>query len=283
MDGTIVALRGWGAVARGWPVRVELRDPGVLAVVRSGYVRSRDAFTFDITELALGLTARQLSRGGGFVGGGFGITGLVKGALIAKAMNAMTERHWEETRLHLTQHLPVGTRRSITLSLPGHTPTSLAQVMRPALDGWANEWVQATLAGRLRPFTDTQNLTSVYAQIDAIHQRMMITAADAQALCSHHTQPLLAALHTRLLAGEVTYREAQDITAEVEQLLADHRITQQQAQPLRALLAKIPTPATRAQREQAREELIRQLRTLRATGAITEHELQTELTRLRRS
>lgn len=282
VDGSIVGMRGWGMVAPNWPVRVELRDPGVLAVVRLGHRSSRDAFVLDITELALSANARQLSRGGRYVGGGFGVRGMITGMAMAKAMNAMSYQRWEETRLHLIEHLAVGTRRSITVRVPAHTPTSLVELMGPALADWADAWVQATLEDRLRPFVDAQHLPSVYAQVDAIHERLLITPEQALALCSHHTQSLLAALHTRLLAGEVTHPEAEDISAELGQLLAEHRITHQQARPLQGLLAQIPTPAVQTDRDQARDQLIAELRKLRATGAITESELQAELARLHR-
>ena len=282
LHGRVAGLRGWGqATPPKWPVRIELRDPGLLAVVRLRSFRSQEVSVHTITQIDLGVNTVQFSRGGGFSGGGFGIRGAVTGMAMAGALNAMSRSRWEETYLHVNESLPSGAVRSVTFSLPTHTPASLLDLLGPAIDAWSGEWVRATLAGEIQPFLEPENLSSVYSQIDAVLGRQLIGAEQARTLSAHYSRPLLAELHGRLLARQVVHEEAEQTSAELARLLADRRITERQAQPLRELLQQIPAPGIQAHDHGQRETLIAELVELRRIGAITEHELQTEVSRLR--
>ena len=278
VGGYLADMRGWG---RSRPprgrVQIQLRDPGEFAVVLVHRPLLRTLAVVPIANLGFTVDAKRRSKGGGYRGGGFGLRGMAKGLLLAKVMNAVTYRTWEETRVLAAEELPTGARRSLSITIPSDTPASLLERMAPAMHAWAEAWVTDTVKGRISPFEDTGGLADVYSWIDTIQSRRLIDDHQWRRLTDACTRPLVLELDDRLRAGTITADEAADLTHTLEHLASTHRLPQRHARPLLQRLQSIATPAP----VEDRENTIARLTQLRQTGVITEFELQAEITRLR--
>jgi hypothetical protein len=102
---TILLLRGWGKVAKPDQNdhRVDLRDPGQFVVSRSTMLGEKPVLSIPITQLRLGSYTKQITSGGGWIGGGFGITGAMLGAYQAQLLNRLTTHTREYTPSSLVE------------------------------------------------------------------------------------------------------------------------------------------------------------------------------------
>jgi hypothetical protein len=281
LTGAVVALHGWGqATPPKWNVRIELRDPGQLLITRGPARFPREVATIPITRLQLGVKEVNRARGGGWVGGGFGIGGALLGAAQAKVFNSVTHSEWEETRLSVTERLPTGAHRRMTVTLGGDTPASLLETLRPALNAWSQAWVDAAIHGETATLTDPTNVDATLNEIRAMRRRDMLDTGQALILGSYFARPVLDHFRERLLRDDVDHDEAGEILTALDTTAANGLLRPRDLGPIRRLLQAVPPPSIQADRGAERDRLLAQLDALRRTGAITEAELLAERARL---
>ena len=279
LHGSIPRMLGWGRASppKG-VVRVELRDPGELAVVRLRHLRDQELLSISITELQLNTNTTQIITGGGFIGGGIGITGAVAGIATAKALNAISRQQHEHTFLIAHQQLPNGARRELTITFPTLTESDLRDQLAAAIGPWADHYIATITHDTLDPLGYGDDLQGAYDQIDRMRQRGMLTGGQALALASHASRPFIAAILDRLDAHQIPFPEAQHLTEQITTLRHEQRITATQARQIHDRLLEIPAPLTEP--PTSRIAQLQALAQLRSTGALTETEFQAEKTRI---
>lgn len=278
LHATIGQLIGWGRAAPPKGVmRLELRDPGQLAVVRLGRLRDREILCMSITGLQLTTGNQQVSTGGGFVGGGLGIRGAAVGMAAAGALNRMSRQRYEHTLLTATETLANGARRQATFAFTTMSESDLRDRLAAGMDDWADGYIAAATRTP-DPLGCGDQLDAAYAQIDRMRHRGVLTGTQALALASHTSRPLIAALVARLDAHQVPFEEARQLTERIIEMERDERISTDQARQLHDRLLEIPAPSSTT--PNGRIAQLQALAELRETGALTEDEFQAEKHRI---
>ena len=281
LHAAISRMLGWGRASppKGL-VRIELRDPGQLTIFALRRLRDRELLSMPITDLQLNTNTAQVATGGGFVGGGVGITGAVAGMATAKALNAISRQRHEHTLLTAHQLLPNGARREITFTFATLSEAQLRDQLAAALTPWADSYIAAVTHDDFDPLGYGDDLHASYQQIDRMHQRGMLDNRQALTLASHASRPFIAAIRQRLDAHQVSFPEAQQIADQLTTLQRDRRVTTDQARQIHDRLLEIPAP--QGEPATSRIAQLQALAELRQTGALTEPEFQAEKTRILR-
>ncbi len=279
LHGAISRMLGWGRASppKG-VVRIELRDPGQLAVIRLRHLRDQQLLSIPITDLQLNTNTTQITTGGGFIGGGIGIRGAVAGMATARALNAISRQHHEHTFLTAHQQLPNGTRRQITFTFPTLTESQLRDQLAATIGPWAEHYITTITHDNPNPLGYGDDLHGGYDQIDRMRERGMLTASQALTLASHASRPFITAILDRLDAHQIPFPEAQHLTEQITTLQHEQRITTTQAQQIHDRLLEIPPPPTHP--PTSRITQLQALAQLRNTGALTETEFQAEKARI---
>jgi hypothetical protein len=278
LHATVVRLLGYAHASPPKAiVRVELRDPGQLAVIRLRRLRNQELMSMSITGLQLTTNNQQVDTGGHVQGGGLGIRGAVVGMAAAGALNAMTRQRHEHTLLTVTETLPNGARRQATFALPTLSESQLRDQLAAAMDAWADGYLAAAIRTP-DPLGCGDDLQGAYAHVDRMRHQGMLTPVQALTLSSYVSQPFIVALVERLDAGKVPFQEAQQLTEHITGLERDHRITSDQTQQVHDRLIAIPAPPSSS--PGGRIAQIQALAELRQTGALTEAEFQAEKRRI---
>ena len=278
LHATVTQLIGWGRASPPKAVvRIELRDPGELAVVRLGRLRDQELLRMSITGLRLTTGNEQVNTGGGFIGGGLGVRGAIAGMVTAGALNRMTRQRYEHTLLTATEALPNGARRQATFAFATMSESELRDHLAASLDEWADAYIAAATCTP-DPLGYGDQLDAAYAQIDRMRRRGMLTATHALTLASHTSRPRITALVGRLDAHQIGYDEAQQLTERIIDLEREQRISPDQARQLHDRLLQIPAPPSTT--PNGRIAQLQALAELRQTGALTEDEFQAEKHRI---
>ena len=278
LHATISRMLGWGRASppKG-PVRIELRDPGQLAVFHLRRLRDRELLTMSITDIQLNTNTAQVVSGGGFRGGGIGIAGAVTGIATAKSLNAISRQQHEHTLLTIHELLPNGARREVTFTFATLSESQLRDQLA-AIGPWADHYIAAVTQDSPDPLGYGDDLQGAYGQIDRMHHRGVLSDSQALKFSSHVSGPFVTAIVGRLDAHQVPFPEAQQIAARVTSLERDHRVTADQARQIHDRLLEIPAPPTEP--PTSRIAQLQALAELRSTGALTEAEFQAEKTRI---
>ena len=279
LHAAISRMVGWGRASppKG-PVRLELRDPGQLTIFGLRRLRDRELLSISIGELQLNTNTAQVMTGGGFVGGGVGITGAVAGMATAKALNAVSRQRYEHTLLIAHQLLPNGARREITFTFATLSEAQLRDQLTATLTPWADSYIATITNQSLDPLGYGDNLQASYDQIDRMRHRGVLDDRQALTLASHTSRPFIAAILGRLDAHQVPFPEAQQIATHITALQRDRRVTTDQARQVQDRLLEIPAPPTEP--ATSRIAQLQALAELRKTGALTEPEFQAEKARI---
>ena len=279
LHASISRMLGWGRASppKG-PVRIELRDPGQLAVFHLRRLRDRELLTMSITDIQLNTNTAQVVSGGGFRGGGIGIAGAVTGIATAKALNAISRQQHEHTLLTAHELLPNGARREVTFTFATLSESQLRDQLAAAIGRWADHYIATITQNSPDPLGYGDDLQSAYGQIDRMHHRGVLSDGQALTLASHASRPFVAAILGRLDAHQVPFPEAQQIAARITSLERDHRVAADQARQIHDRLLEIPAPPTEP--PTSRIAQLQALADLRSTGALTEPEFQAEKTRI---
>ena len=283
----ILLLRGWGKTAN--PDRdehrIELADPGEFTVYRSTMLREKRILSIPISQLRLGAYTKQITSGGGWRGGGFGIGSAMLGAAQAQLLNRLTTKTHEYTILGATAILPNGTERDAIFGFLNLDESDLRDKIQAALYPWAEGYVTAVLdhpdAGAPR-----QDLSSIHTEIDRMQTFALLDASQSRELCSRASEPFVAALQSRLQDGSITPQEAHRIKAQIDRLHKHARLTDRQAQQTYDQLAPILTPPTPPPPPKVPDAARRQIETLaalRSLGAMSQAQFEAERARLLRA
>lgn len=118
VGGVIIAATGFPPLAQGIGCRLDFNGDriSVLALVEGGSYRNVAALTYSEARLLriAGRGALVSTKGGGWMGGGFGVKGMVEGALLATALNAATRR--TKTSIETFVHFNAGGRELMMLN-----------------------------------------------------------------------------------------------------------------------------------------------------------------------
>jgi hypothetical protein len=278
---TVARLTGYGvATPPKGAVFLQLDDPGVLHITQRRSMRTRTLCTIAITQLSLDVNAVQRSQGGNWTGGGYGIAGALTGAAMASMANKASHHAWEETRLRVTETLPNGARRSVTLTLPTYTPDRLLDTLTPAINTWSHAWIEAVFGHEIDAFPDGQDPVNSCRQVSRMRSQRLLSSEDAQWLTDRALQPKLADLTAQIRRGELPTEWAQQTARMIHDLRHEDAFLAEALTPISNLLQNAPSPATLAAQTNERDQLLAQLTRLRQTGAITEDELHAERARL---
>jgi hypothetical protein len=281
LGATVARLTGYGvATPPKGAVFLQLDDPGVLHITQRRSMRTRTLCAIPITQLSLDVNAVQITKGGNWTGGGYGITGALTGAAMASVANKASHHSWEETRLRATELLPNGARRSVTLTLRLFTPDRLLDTLRPAINTWSNAWIEAVFGHEVDAFPDGQDLIDSCRQVSRMRAQGLVSTDNARWLTDRALQPKLADLTAQIRRGELPAEWAQETARVIHDLRHEDAFLGDALTPIFDLLQDAPSPATLAAQTTERDRLLAQLVRLRQTGAITEHELQAERKRL---
>jgi hypothetical protein len=127
--GTILSLAGVSGIATG-ECSVIFDHDSVIVAIGDAYNQRRLNYS-DITSLQFaGRGAFETTSGGGWVGGGFGATGMIEGLGLATILNALTTRkhHHIETIVNLNWN-----SGSVTLLNTELLPTQWAPLLKPVV------------------------------------------------------------------------------------------------------------------------------------------------------
>jgi hypothetical protein len=279
---SILELLGWGKVVDpdDRHYRIELADVDELAVYRPSLFGEKKMLSMSIEHLEVTTWTRQTTTGGGFIGGGFGITGALLGIAQARIMNALTRETHEDTVLGAFLTLPNGTQRHAAFGFRKLDESDLRDTLATTVHDWADGYVQATLSSLTPRAPAESDLQATYAKIDQMRERAMLDPTQALILCSPASSPFVAAVLQSLRSGKTTPAEAQQLRSKIDELHRARRLTDNQAQEIRQLLDPISSPRPRTPTSETRLRQIELLAELRSTGALTEQEFQAEKSRL---
>ena len=283
LDGVgVLQLRGWGRVVN--PDRhssgytVELRDMGELAVSRRSALGTRELLTASIEHLKLTVGTEQVRTGGGWVGGGVGIAGAVLGRLEAEVLNRLTTSRWERTVLGVFVELANGTKRHAVFDVHDLDESGLRDRLAEAIPSWADGYVEAERARlQLEPIDSVDELADYFARIDCVEANELLDTRPALTLRSEASRPFLAGVIARLESGQCTPQHLERVRNQIDHLYERERITEDQAEQVRAKLAAAAGSPLTARQRTRRLEVLSQLRN---SGAVSEDEFQAERERI---
>jgi len=116
--GKILDIHGhrWGAHRTLPHYTVKFEDEGVFAVYYKGVFGDfKKIYWAPLARLEFGFGLVNEQSGGGWVGGGFGLGGAVKGAIHAAALNALTTRNREYAVLMVIEHDASGAEKTVSI------------------------------------------------------------------------------------------------------------------------------------------------------------------------
>lgn len=232
-----------------------------------------------IAGLQLNTNNTQVTTGGGFIGGGFGVRGAIAGIATATALNSVSRQRYEYTVLIAHETLPNGARRDVTFAFATLSESQLRDRLAEGVAPWTESYV-TTMTKDPDPFGTGEDLQASYDQIDRMRQRGMLNPAQALSLSSHVSRPFLTAILERLDAQQVAFPEAQHLTERIATLEREGHLNPDQARQVHDRLLQIPVPVTNS--PDGRIQQLQTLAELRASGALTEDEFQAEKTRILR-
>jgi hypothetical protein len=244
---TLVHLRGWGQVAKPGlnanGFRIELADIGELTVYRVALLRAKKLLSMSIAHMQLTADTEQITTGGGWVGGGQGITGALAGSYQARVLNALSTRTREYTLLAAVTTLPNGTKREAIFAFRNLNESDLRDRLATATHAWADGYVEATLTKLRQEPIHGPALQATHVEIDRMQERRMLDPAQALTLRSEASKPFIDALTARLQSGNLDQKQIKNVTAEINNLRQRGRLTDLQAQQIHAQLATLTAPA----------------------------------------
>lgn len=187
-------------------------------MLKPRFVGEKPVVSVPIEQLRLAYDTTQVTTGGGFVGGGVGLLGAAKGMIQADILNKLTTARLEYALLWIYQQLPNGTQRRAVLGFPHITESNLRDRFAAAIPAWAEDYVVARLCEMAEtPAADTER-AALYAQVDRMRGRGMLTADQTLALSSTATKLHLDKLLQHLRTHPPSQQQLQRYEAEFEDL-----------------------------------------------------------------
>ncbi|MBS1969483.1 MAG: hypothetical protein JSU04_04215, partial [Bdellovibrionales bacterium] len=106
----ILEAQGWGGTPGG-TFSIQFEDTGCLSVYKQGIFGSKKLISMGFWYLEIVVGTVGIQTGGGFVGGGFGVAGAVRGIAAASLLNALTTKNSEYAVLTTFLTEPNGTEK----------------------------------------------------------------------------------------------------------------------------------------------------------------------------
>lgn len=154
IGGVIIAATGFPPLAQGVGCRLDFNGDqiSVFALVEGGSYQRAAALSYSDARLLriAGRGALTSTKGGGWMGGGFGVKGMVEGALLATALNAATRK--TTASIETFVHFNAGSRELMMLNT------------------------------EVRPEVLQVNLAPIFARLDAAHAGISVPAAQQDGL-----------------------------------------------------------------------------------------------------
>lgn len=173
-DAQILHIQGWGQqYDSDMKVRIELAPRGEFAVYRQGFFGEKKIIWLNIVCLELQAWTDTVQSGGGFIGGGFGITGAAQGMLGAAVLNALTTKRREYAMLGAFTFSQDGSYKNIVFGFRNMKEPALRKCITDAVPKWSEEFISHLLPRLAKPLTP-QEINGTYEEIDNMLARNIL-------------------------------------------------------------------------------------------------------------
>jgi len=178
-----VETRGFGGGTHSGLHTVTLEDEGVFAVYSKGvfgWLKKIYWAKFGKLEFYVGTVAVQ--SGGGWVGGGFGVRGAVKGAVTASLLNALTTKNREYAVLTVIDNdTATGVQKTFSLGFQNIDEATLQTKLAQAIPAWLEPFI-VKLEGYYKQPMDKDKAIKEVALLNLFLERGILSEEHANRL-----------------------------------------------------------------------------------------------------
>jgi hypothetical protein len=164
--------------------RAELSDDATFSIYKHGFFGEQKALTFSLMMLSFQVWTDTVESGGGFIGGGFGVTGAAEGMLAAAVLNMLTRKRQEYSLLGLFVFPGDGSQRQLVLGFRDITESQLRERLATAIPKWADLHVKLFLRILSTHKITNQDANAAYIQLEQAAPRGLVSADQIEQMWS---------------------------------------------------------------------------------------------------